>query len=261
MAAGQENLLLVNLSGRLGKLSASNKWQPQNTSLSIRASSSSSRALAGKLGYHLPELGPLAVQAKILGTNKKLSIDSAQLRLGEIDNPVVKATGYVNDLHAMKGVKLDAQLHLDGHRFAAFADFDKLPDLGAVTGQLSISDSDGTLGIDSFQVETGQPKLLSLRVNVRFDNFKDPSTLLLNSSLTARDLQLIGAILDREWPAIGPVQLDAEIKRTGNGNELNSTLTAGETEVQTKLKALFKTTPMRISGTITARNMLVYELL
>jgi hypothetical protein len=156
---------------------------------------------------------------------------------------------------------VDAQLHLDGRRFASFADLHKLPELGAVTGQLSISDSDGTLGIDSLQVETGQPELLSLKVDGRFDNFKDPSTLLLNSSLSAQDLQLIGAIFDRQWPAIGPVQLDAEIKHTAKGSDWTSTLTAGETEVQANLNALFKTTPIRISGTITARKMLVWDLL
>ncbi|UCE83859.1 MAG: AsmA family protein, partial [Deltaproteobacteria bacterium] len=259
--AGQEDLLLVNLTGRLGEVSAANQWQPQNTSLSIRASSSSSQALAGTMGYRLPELGPLFAQAEIHSEKKKLSIDGAQLRLGEKDNPVVKARGYINDLHAMKGVKLDAQLQLDGHRFAAFADLDKLPDLGAVTGQLSISDSDGALGIDSLHVETGQPELLSMRVDASFDNFKDPSTLLLNSNLTARDLQLIGAILDHKWAAIGPVQFNAEIKRTGKGNELNSTLTAGETEIEIKLKELFEATPVRIIGTITARKMLFWELL
>jgi hypothetical protein len=98
-------------------------------------------------------------------------------------------------------------------------------------------------------------------VNVRFDNFKDPSTWLVNSSLAARDLQLIGAIFDRRWPAIGPVQLDSEIKKSGKGKEFNSTLTAGETEVETKLNALFTTAPMRISGTVKARKMLVWELL
>jgi hypothetical protein len=244
----------------LGKLSAANKWQPQNTNLSIRASSSSSSALAGKLGYRIPELGPLAAQATFLDKNKKVSIDSVQLRLGEMDNPVLKASGYVNDLAAMKGVKVDAQLHLDGRRFAAFADFQKLPELGAVTGQLSISDSDGTLGIDSLQVETGKPELLSLKVDGRFDNFKDPSTLLLNSSLTARDLQLIGAIFDRKWRAIGPVQLDAEIKRTGKGSDWTSTLTAGKTEVQAKLNTLFRATPKQISGTITARKLFLWDL-
>jgi uncharacterized protein involved in outer membrane biogenesis len=261
MEAGQKDLLLVNLNGRLGKLSASNHWQPQNTSLSIRASSSSSRALAETLGYRIPDLGPLAAQANIHSKNKKLSIDSARLRLGGRDNPVVQAKGYINDLFAVKGVKWEAQLHLDGHHFAAFADFHKLPELGAVTGQLSISDSDGTLGIDSLQVETGQPKLLSLKLDGRFDNFKDPSTLLLNSSLTARDLQLIGAIFDRKWNAIGPVQLDTEIKRTGKGSDLTSKLTAGETEVQAKLDAVFRTTPMRISGTITASKLFMWDLI
>jgi hypothetical protein len=261
MAAGKEELLLVKLNGRLGKLSSANHWQPLNTDLTIQAKSSSSRALAGKLGYRLPELGPLAAQAKILDKNKKLSLDSAQLRLGEIDNPVVKARGSINDLLTMKGVKGDGQLQLNGHLFAAFADFDKLPDLAAVTGEVKISDSDGTLGIDSLRVETGQSKLLSLKMDGHFDNFKDTSTLLVNGSLTARDLQLLGAIFDRQWPPIGPVQLDTEIKRTGKSNVLNSTLTASETKVEIKLKELLETTPRRISGNITARKMLFWELL
>jgi uncharacterized protein involved in outer membrane biogenesis len=261
MEAGQDDLLLVNLSGRLGELSAANKWQPQNTNLSIRATSSSSRALAEKLGYRIPELGPLAAQAEILDRNKKVSIHSAQLSLGEMGNPVVQATGYVNDLSAMKGVKVDAELHLDGRRFADFADFQKLPEFGDVTGQLSISDSDGTLGIESLQVETGQPELLSLKVDGRFDNFRDASTLLLNSSLSARDLQLIGAIFDRKWRPIGPVQLDVEVKRQGKGGTWTAALTAGQTEVQVKLNTLLRATPKQINGTITARQMLFWDLL
>jgi hypothetical protein len=260
MAAGEEKLLLINLSGRLGELSRTNKWLPQNTSLTIQANSSSSSALAEKLGHRIPALGPLAAQANIHSKNKKLSVDSAQLRLGEQDNPVVKATGYINDLFAMKGVKGDAQLHLDGSRFAAFADVDKLPDLGAVTGNLSISDEDGTLGIDSLQVESAQPELLSLKVEGRFDNFQDPSTLLLNSNLTARDLQLIGAIFDRKWRPIGPVQLDVQVKRAGKGGDWTASLTAGETEVQANLKTRLTATPKQISGTVKARKMLVWDL-
>ncbi len=259
--AGQDDLLLVNLSGRLGELNAANKWQPQNTNLSIRATSISSHALAEKLGYRIPELGPLAAQAEILDRNKKVSIHSAQLSLGEMGNPVVKATGYVNDLSKMKGVKVDAQLHLDGRRFADFADFDKLPELGDVTGQLSISDSDGTLGIKSLQIETGRPELLNLKVDGRFDNFKDLSTLLLNSSLTARDLQLVGAIFDRKWRPIGPVNLDVELKRQGKGGTWTAALTAGKTEVQLKLNTLLRATPKQINGTITARQMLFWDLL
>jgi len=261
MTAGKEDLLLVNLNGRLGKLSAGNRWQPQNTSLTIQANSRNSRALAEKLGYRIPEMGPLSAQANIRDKEKKVSMESVQVRLGEKDNPVLKVAGYINDLFAMKGVKGDGQLHLDGHRFAAFADFDKLADLGALTGQVKISDSDGTLGIDSLQVESAQPELLSLKVEGRFDNFKDPSTLLLESSLTARDLQLLGAILDRKWPAIGPVQLDSQIKESDAGKEFKSTITAGETELETKINALFDTVPMKIKGTVTARKMLVWELL
>jgi len=259
VGAGVEDLLLVNLSGRLGEFSAANQWQPQNTSLTVQAKSSSSRGLAGKLGYTIPEVGPLSAQADISG-NKKVSMDSAQLRLGDRDKPVVKATGYIRDLLAMKGVKGEGKLYLDGRRFAAFADMDQLPELGPLTGRIKISDSDGSLGIDSLHIESAKPELLSLEVDGSFNNFKDPSTWLVNSSLTARDLQLLGAIFGRKWLAIGPVQLDSQIKKSGRGKEFNTTLTVGETKVDSKLNALFDTTPMRISGTIKAKKMLVYEL-
>ena len=259
MLAGEEKLLLTKLNGTLGTLSPANKWRPQNTNLTIQANSSSSRALAKTLGYRIPELGPLSAQANIRG-KKKVSMDSAQIRLGDQDNPVVQATGHINDLFAMKGVKGDVQLHLDGHRFAAFADSDKLPDLGVLTGQVKISDKDGSLGIESLEMESTKPGLLSMKVDGHFENFTDPSTLLLNSSLTARDLQLIGALFDRQWPALGPVQLDSQIRKSSKGREFDLTITAGQTEVDSTLIALFETTPMRINGTIKAKEMLVYEL-
>jgi hypothetical protein len=259
VAAGKKDLLLVNLNGSLGTFGPANTWRPQNTNLTLRGSSSSSRTLAETLGYRIPELGPLTALANIRG-KMKVSMDSAQLRLGDKDNPVVQATGYINDLFAMKGVKGDVQLHLDGHRFAAFADFAKLPDLGALIGQVKISDRDGHLGIQSLEMESTQPGLLSLKVDGHFDNFKDPSTLLLNSSLSARDLQLLGAIFDRKWPAIGPVQFDSQIRKSGKGKKFDTTLTAGQTEVEARLNGVFDTTPMRIKGTIKAKEMLVYDL-
>jgi hypothetical protein len=261
MAAGQKDLLLLNLNGLLGKFRAANQWQPENTSLSIRANSSSSRALAETLGYRIPELGPLAAQANIHSKKKKISMDSAQLRLGDMEKPAVQATGSMSDLFAMKGVKWKGQLNLDGRRFAAFADFHELPELGALTGSVKLSDNDGTLGIDSLKVVTVQPDLLNLKVDGRFDNFKDPSTLVLDSSLSGRDLQLIGALFDRQWPAIGPVHLNSQIKQSGKGKEFKVTLTAGETEIETKFNALLNTAPMIIRGSVKARQMLVWELL
>jgi hypothetical protein len=152
-------------------------------------------------------------------------------------------------------------LQLDGRCFAEFADFHKLPELGGLTGSLKISDSDGSLGVDFLEVETVHSELLSLKLEGRFDNFKDPSTLLLDSRLSARDLQLIGALFDRKWPAIGPVHMNNQIKKSGKGKKLKSTLTAGETKIETKLNAIFYTTPVRISGTVKAHKMLVWELL
>ena len=261
MAAGKKDLLLVNLRGRLGRFSAANQWQPQDTSLSLRASSSNSHALFAKLGYPIPELGPLAAQADIFGKNKKIFVDSAQLSLGEVENPVLKITGQIKNLVAMKGIKGDARLHMGGRQFAAFVHSEQVPELGALTGRMIVSDSNGSLGIDFLEVQTSRAGLLSLKLDGSYSSFKDPSTLRLNSSLSAKNLQLLGKIFDRQWPDIGPVRMNTQVKDSGKGKQFDSELTLGQSRVETKIVALFETTPMRISGTVKAQELAVWKLL
>ncbi|MEW6520834.1 MAG: AsmA-like C-terminal region-containing protein [Thermodesulfobacteriota bacterium] len=254
ITAGRQDILLVNATGRLGTLSAADNWQPRDTDCHLTAQSSKSSALAKALGYRVPELGPLAAEADLRDKNGKAVLESFRLLLGDRAKPTIDASGFINDLLAGDGLRLEAKLHLDGHTLATFADNQTLPDLHPLVGDLVISDSDGTLGLDSLQLTSNHSDLMSLQLNGQFADFKKIDTLSLDARLTARDLQLLGALLDRQWPPVGPVTLDSRMKKNNGGTAFDFDLTAGQTTAHSTIAVLFDRQPPQINGTITARN-------
>lgn len=255
ITAGQQDIVLVNATGRLGTLRAADNWHPRDTDCHVTARSSKSRALAAALGYRVPELGPLAAEAELRDKNGKAGLESFRILVGGRAKPTIDATGFVNDLLAGGGIRLEAKLHIDGHTLASFADNRPLPDLQPLAGDLVITDSDGTLGIDSLHLTSNDSNLMSLQINGQFADFKKPDTLSIDARLTAQDLQLLGALFDREWPPVGPVALSSRLQKNGASTAFDTELTAGQTTVHSAISVLFASKPPQLSGAITVGNL------
>jgi uncharacterized protein involved in outer membrane biogenesis len=240
--------------GRLGYISAEKKWQLEDTDLKVTAHSDSSQSLTAALGHQLPELGPVQANATINDKNKKLGIHSFRMLIGEPGNPVLDSTGTVGDLYAFKTVRIDTKLHLGREEFGKFSQRHQLPDLGSVTGAMRISDKDGTLGIDSLHIESSDKENFSLYVDGRFGNFRNPGTLSLDARLTARDMKLVGALLDRDWPDHGRVVFRGLVTQPGKETLLNATLTSGKEKIEIALSGDFDATPPHIKGEFRAQN-------
>ena len=255
LTAGQQDIMLATAKGRLGYISAAKKWHLEDTDLAVTAVSSNSQAFADALGFHIPQLGAVSATASLNDKDKTLGLKSVRLAVGDSSAPVLTADGYIGDIYSTSKVRLDVKLNLDGHKLAAFADKEALPDLKPVTGSLVISDSNGTLGMDSLQVKSTTPELLSLNIDGSYDDFTKPETLLLNSRLKARDMQLLGALFDQQWAQVGPVEFSAEVKKVDKNTVLNADLVLGKANVDMKLRGDFNRTPPYISGGITAQNV------
>ena len=255
LTAGQGDILLVTAKGRLGHISAAKKWHLEDTDLAVNARSTSSQAFAESLGFKLPQLGAVSATASLNDKDKTLGLKPLQVLVGDSDAPVLSAYGYIGNIYTASKVRLDASLNMDGHNFAAFADNEALPDLKPVTGSMVISDANGSLGMDSLHVESTDPELLSLKIDGSYDDFSDPETLLLNSHLKARDMQLLGALFDQQWTKVGPVEFKAVVKKADKDTVLNADLVLGKASADMKLRGDFDRTPPYISGGITAQNV------
>ena len=63
----------------------------------------------------------------------------------------------IQDAYAKVGVRLDIQFRdPDPRRFSAYLDRE-IPDIGAIEGSSELSDADGSLGIDHFELHAGRP--------------------------------------------------------------------------------------------------------
>ena len=255
LTAGHEDIMLATAKGRLGYISAAKKWHLEDTDLAFRADSASSKAFAAALGFRIPELGTVSATASLNDRNRTLGLTSLKVLVGDSSAPALSAEGYIGNIYTASKVQLDVRLDLDGQRFAAFADRQDLPELSPVTGRMMISDSKGPLGIHSLHVESTTPERLTLKIDGRYDDFSKPETLLLNSHLKVRDLQLLGALFDQDWTPAGPVEFNARVKKVDRGTALSADLALGKATVDMKLRGNFDRSPPYINGTVTAQNV------
>jgi hypothetical protein len=260
ITAGKPDVLSIKAGGGLGTLSASNGWRPQGADLSINASAAGSKALAETLGYTVPELGPLTASAQLRDKDKTLGLASGRIRIGAAKTPVVRAEGSVSDLFGAARTRWDVTLDLDGHQFAQFADTKQIPDLGGLHGNLKISNSDGSLGVDTLSISSSGSELLSLALDGQYGDFGRPDSLSLNGTVNARDLEIVGALLDRDWPAIGPFEMKTKLSRVVNSLQSETRIKAGKAVVQADLVATLEAQPLLVSGKIVASNAFVPSL-
>jgi len=260
VTAGNPDILLINANGGLGTLSANNDWHPQGTDLKVKANASGSKAFAQALGYAVPELGPLAASAQLRDKDKTLALESGMIRVGDAWKPVVQAKGSVSDLFGAAATRWDVVLDLDGRQFAQFADYKQIPDLGALHGELQISNSDGSLGIDTVSLSSNASELLSLALTGQYGDFGRPDSMSFNGTVNARDLEIVGALLDRDWPAIGPFEMKTKLSRVVNSLQSETRITADKAVVQADLVATLEAQPLLVSGKIVASNAFVPSL-
>jgi hypothetical protein len=251
---GDEDVLRVQASGRVGYISAERKWRLEDTDLEIKARSSSSRALVQAFGYEIPDLGPVVARASLSDKGKTLGVESIRLVVGERDRPALTSTGSIGDLYTPSGVRIETRLNISGRDFARLADNQELPELGALTGNMLISDGKGALGIDSLRIESDKPDLLSLKLDGHFDDFSKPQTFQLDARVKARDANLWWALFDLEWPGHGLVEMDARLTGADGGSLLKAHLISGEEKVDIVLNTDFQSSPPQIKGKITAEN-------
>ena len=261
ITAGRTDTLLLKANGRLGALAAANAWQPQGADLRLKAHAPESKAFATLLGYVIPELGPIAASAQMRSKASVLVLESGRIRVGgDPWKPVVQAEGSVSDLFGAVKTRWDVVLDLDGHQFAQFADYQQIPDLGALHGEVHISNSDGSLGIDNLSFSSSGSDLLSLALNGEYGDLSKPDSLSLTGVVNARDLEIVGALLDRDWPAIGPFRIETRLSRLVNNLRFDTSLTAGKAVVHADLVATLEAKPLLVSGKIVARNAFVPSL-
>jgi hypothetical protein len=194
-------------------------------------------SLAREISWKIPELGAVEATGRLSLEGGSLGLEEIEARVGDPATFQLRATGSIGNLMEIQEVSIEARLEAESSRNVA-ALFDReIPEIGPLTASMSIQDRDGSLGIENLAVALGSTDRLQILLEGGFDDLLDLEEIVVDASLTARDLALLGDFVDLDLPAVGPVAFRGKLR--GSVDSLVSTgrLGLGQTVVDGELQA------------------------
>jgi uncharacterized protein involved in outer membrane biogenesis len=210
--AAQDGEISGDISGKLGDLSRHDDVALQ-ISLSARDLAEIGQSLVPEL--ELPEVGPVTASVSIRGNTSALSADDFALKIGSRDSTWLEASGSVVDLANFTGVSLAVKFAGADLRYANPYFDHEIPDVGPVRGNVTLSDRDGSLGVEEMRIAGGREGTLTFDFSGRIDQMLERDEIEVEAKIEAKSLALVGDLFGVELPPVGPVAFSG----TMNGSD------------------------------------------
>jgi len=200
-------------------------------------------ALVGEmaaLDFPLPTLGPVTARGRLRGRVGALGIEELTVRVGERDATWLEVGGSLKDLANFSDVHLVANFYAAHLRHLQSFIERVPPDVGPLRGGATLSDSDGSLGIDLLRVTGGQPGgEFTVDFSGSLDDLRNVDEIAFDAAIKAASLETIGALFGAEWPAVGPVSFESHVKGSDESLSLRGKVRLGESEFVGTASAAF----------------------
>ena len=209
-------------------------------------------ARAASLEQALPELGPIEASGRLSGGNGAYRLDDLQLTIGATtgtgalvqpaQSPAARLTGQIGDLMALKQVALSASFEVPITSLLGPNTPAQEASLGAIRGQFSLSDADGSLGIEKFQAEAVNTDLLSLSVRGALDELAYPEQGRFQTSLEIPDPSRLGRQVGLDVGRLRPLSYTGHLSGSDQGFFNDGKAQVGQTELSGTLFVSIKDT-------------------
>lgn len=215
--------------------------------LHFKASSPTTAAFAQPFGFSLPELGAVTARAQLSGDLEQLDLKQVDLRAGTGEH-AMQLTGEIDNV-LLRGEK-PASATVDGAVTPWLNGVlgRQLPELGHIHAAAQLTDVAGDRRLRQVQIVADDTDVLSLKVTSAEDQVADHGWGALNIDLAAKDLTILGDLLDLSIPALGPFSYSGRLAGEPEAPRLSGTARLGQTEVKGDVTASFTGARPHLSG-------------
>jgi AsmA-like C-terminal region/AsmA family len=160
------------------------------------------------------ELGPLTARGRLVEREGRLGAEDLTVQSSGPGEARLELSGSIRDLVALEGVRLDLHLKLLDPRLLTPWVALPLPASGSLEADASISDADGSLGVEGRLHAQAYEGGLDLDVRGGDTDIRHSKDLRLGAKLRSTSLPVLGRALglDVELPDLGPVVVQAVIR-------------------------------------------------
>jgi len=235
LQVGKPDELQLGARGEIRNIQLESKLTPADIRLELIANSPSTDKLSPLLDFDMPDLGQLQAHAQLVDQDGSLGLESAEIKVGATDKPVIRATGQIDDVTRFKEIAWQIRVDISTDETLSLLLGHPLPDLGKIHGDVKLSDADGSLGIDKLEIASEQEDLLNIKFFGWFGNHRETKQLDMQADISVQSLETIGLLLGQNWPASKPAKLTGKIKSKNQQGAFDGTLILGTTEINAEV--------------------------
>jgi len=189
----------------------------------------------------VPAIGPVQARGRLRNrANKTYALEDLSMQIGTREDVWIAGEGRIADLVAREGVEIRLEMAaLESARLGELLGFD-LREVGALRAISTITDADGSLGIEGLRIDGEGGGHVEIHVSAAIDDLNDLDEISFDLELKARDLRTLGRLAGLELPAVGPFTFSGQVR--GSDEHLASDsveLLLGETRLVGDFAATF----------------------
>lgn len=239
-ASSADGALSIELSGSYGDL---RNFDELDLVIDIRSRDLSLVGAALGLELTLPPIGPVTAHGRLRGNVSALGVEKFAVLVGERDATWLEIDGSIADLANLADLHFVAQFGVADLRHLQSLRERALPHVGPLRGGAILSDRKGALGIEHLHLTGGRPGVFEIDFSGGIRDLRNVDEITVDATFKVASLETVGALLDVEWPDIGPVSFEGHITGSDEDASMTGGMRIGESELVGTASAAF------VSGT------------
>ena len=184
---------------------------------------------------NLRGIGPITAERLYRDNSGRLGLYDVQVLAGDPKRPSVRVAGTVKDIIAFKGVDLKGNIDFLTADVLDLAAEEHAEELGHLSGDVAISDADGSLGIEHLSAQVTDSDLIKLSVQLVFDDIPDVAALTFATHLDIPKFKPFAAALGSQVEEVGQVKFDGSVAGSDDRIVMAGTTLVGRTAVKSSL--------------------------
>lgn len=184
----------------------------------------------------LAEVGPISIGRIVKDKDGRLGLQDIQVRNGPPDRPTLRLHGHVDDLLGFTSVKLEGALDLPIHSILGAKPAVDDGQFGRLAGEISLSDADGSLGIDHLNAKVVDSDIWTLSLAFVLGEIRRLDDISLDTDLGIADLKTFAAAVGKTIEAKGGLTFAGDVRLRGEALDIVGHAKVIDTEIDGQLK-------------------------
>ena len=184
----------------------------------------------------LKKIGPIQIGKLFRTDDGEISLTGIYLVAGQGEQPYFTLDGEVTDVMQLKGIDLKSHLRMPATRLFPFNHFKDENALGLIEGDILVSDSAGSLGINSLQLKSTDTDIWEVSTSASVGSLEYLENITTDTQIKLPNPAAFLNILGAQSKISEPIQVGWTAQNSSDGPlALDATLAFARTDVEAKL--------------------------